>query len=333
MAKQYKALQGFFIFALAITLIVVTTFRSVGIDSDSLSYLDAYNAFRLGSITIVEPTFNIFALIANLLFGGGGLIFVFFLYAIFAIPIKFYAIYKYSNSAFISIIVYLCIFYILHDFTQIRVGVAAAFYLLAIPDLINGNIKGYLIKIVLASLFHLSAIILFPLYLLSNKTINYKVVFYAPLLTLCAVLLLGDVSSLLISLFSYLPSIIADKAIAYIYGVQLYEHFDKVNVFSKITISSYIIFSIYFFSVVRQKNVTSNDIIYLKLFSIMLCVFYILSSVPVLASRSFELFSVSFIFSFPEFITKIKPRIIPGVIIFTWLLVYFFVVNLKLIGS
>ena len=317
---------------LSVALITLVTFRPIGIDADSQAYLEAYDAFRQGNITIIEPTFNLFSFLGATFFGGKGITFVFFLYAIVAISLKIYVVQKYSKSPILSLTVYLCMFYILHEITQIRAGAAAAFFLLALPDLINGNKKHYIFKVLIACTFHLSAMLLLPLSLLSNKKINFFAVFFVPLICLCTVLALGDVSNLLINVFGYFPGVVGEKAIAYIKGVQLYGRFDNVNIFSKITISTYFIFIIYFSVTIMQKKYQQEDVIYLKLFSIMLSVFYVLSSVPVLASRTFELLSASFILSFPQFITKFNPKIIPALLLFLWLLIYLYVVNLKLIG-
>lgn len=332
MSRLNIKLRSLMLAGLSVFIILVAAFRPIGLDADSLSYLEAYDSFLSGSYTIIEPAFNLFSVISAFMFGRDGLFFVFFLYAFFSVTIKFYAIHKYSKSILISTLVYLCMFYILHELTQIRVGLAAALFLLAIPDLINGNKKNYTLKILVACICHLSAILLLPLIFLSNKKINYTMVFFAPIGILSVVLVIGDTSHFLTSLFSYFPNVISAKAISYINGVQLYGRFDKVNIFSKITISTYFIFLVYFFSVIRCKDATAEDIIYLKLFSVMLTSFYILSSVPVLASRTFELLAVSFIFSFPQLISRFSPKAIPGIVISLWLIIYLYVVNLKLIG-
>ncbi|XUA20583.1 EpsG family protein [Citrobacter sp. OP27] len=317
---------------LAVILISLATFRTIGIDADSLSYLEAYKSFRLGEISIVEPTFNLFSALANSFFGSGGIVLVFFFYSFIAVTLKLYVIHNYSREKILSIIIYLCMFYILHEFTQIRAGVAAAFFIYSLPNLINGEKRNYLFKILIACTFHLSAVLLLPLVFLSNKKINFYFVFIFPLLCLGIVLAIGDVSSLLIQVFEHFPGIIGNKIISYINGAQLYGRFDNVNIFSKITISTYIIFIVYFFGVLKSKCYDESDIIFLKIFSIMLSVFYIFSSVPVLASRTFELLSASFILSFPHIIKKFRPSIVPYVLFVIWLLVYLYVVNFKLIG-
>lgn len=331
MSNNIRMLSVIIAIMLSVILVLIATFRPVGMDADSTSYQFAFEAYRLGSYVIKEPAFIFFSYLADLWAGSDGLVLLFFFYALLAVTLKIYAIQKYSEIVIISLLVYICMFYILHDMTQIRVGVASAFFLLAIPDLINKHKKFFLTKICIACLFHFSAVVLLPLVILSNKKINLKVVFFAPVMFLCVILAIGDMGSLLASFFSFFPPMISEKAISYINGAQLYGRFDNVNVFSKISLSTYFIFIIYFWAVAKQNSLAPEDIIYLKLFSIMLSAFYILSSIPVLASRVFELFAVSFIFSFPQFLTKFKPKIIPGAILTLWLLIYLYVVNFKLL--
>lgn len=330
--SKNKIIYLFILPILAIILIVLATFRPVGIDADSLSYLNAYNSLSEGKVLIAEPTFNLFSMLSYTIFGAAGLPFLFFIYAGLSVSIKFLAIYRYSTSILLSIIIYLCMFYILHDLTQIRVGLASAFFLLALPDLINENKKHYIFKIVIACLCHLSAAVLLPLVFLSPRKINYKLVLLAPIVMLVVVLAIHDMSSILIAMFKYFPEPFSSKAISYIIGVQQYGRFDSVNVFSKFTLSSFVFFVAYLITTYKTKNINQSDIIYLKLFSIMLTFFYLFSSIPVLASRVFELFAVSFIFSFPAMITKFKPSWGAGLLITVWMCLYLYIVNLKLIG-
>ncbi|WP_256742632.1 EpsG family protein, partial [Cronobacter sakazakii] len=59
-----------------------------------------------------------------------------------SIGIKLHAIKKISSSPILSLIIYIAFYYILHDMTQIRAGVAAGLFLLAIRELASGkNIK------------------------------------------------------------------------------------------------------------------------------------------------------------------------------------------------
>ncbi|MBG0521696.1 EpsG family protein [Enterobacter cloacae] len=319
-----------FLCLVSIVLFIIAAFRPLGIDNDSLTYESEILAFYRGGGDIKEPVFLVFAFISEVLFDANARV-VFILYAFFSIFIKSYAISRYSNNILLSLFIYAGMFFILHDMTQIRVGLASAFFLLAIPDLIKNEKKKYIFKVFLACLCHFSTVILLPLILLSSKKINLSIVFLSPLVMLAAVLLIGDMNPVLISLFKYLPEPLSTKAISYIIGVEQFGRFDDVNIFSKFTLSAFAFFILYLYSC-SKSVLLADDIIYLKLFSIMLTLFYMFSSVPVLASRTFELFAVSFIFSLPMIVTKFKPSWIVSCIIFSWVSLYCYLVNLKLIG-
>jgi hypothetical protein len=312
-------------------LFFLAAFKPIGIDNDSINYQSAIINFYKGSFDIKEPTFLFFSYLSDAFFNKNIRV-VFFLYAFLAVIIKAYAISKYSSNILLSLLIYSGMFFILHDLTQIRVGLAAAFFLLAIPDLINEKKKSFLIKIFIACLCHLSAIILLPLLYLSPRKINFKLVLASPILMLCIIFVIGDMNPFLLSLFKLFPEPFSTKGTSYILGVQQFGRFDEVNVYSKFTLSSFFFFIVYLVATLKSKSESAADIIYLKLLSLMLTCFYLFSSVPVLASRTFELFAVSFIFSFPAMANKFKPVWASSLLISLWVCLYFYLVNLKLIG-
>ena len=322
--------QFCFLCLVSILLFLIAAFRPIGIDNDSLTYESEILAFYRGGGDIKEPVFMVFGYISEVLFNANTRV-VFILYALFSIFLKCYAIARYSKNIILSIFIYAGMFFILHDMTQIRVGLASGFFLLAIPDLIRNERKRYVFKILLACLCHFSAVILIPLILLSAKKINLRIVLLSPIIMLMVVLLIGDMNPILISIFKYLPEPLSTKAISYIVGVEQFGRFDDVNIFSKFTLSAFAFFILYLYSCTKSV-LTADDVIYLKLFSIMLTLFYLFASVPVLASRTFELFAVSFVFSLPIIATKFKPTWIVNCIIFSWVCLYCYLVNLKLIG-
>ncbi|WP_338512662.1 EpsG family protein [Erwinia aphidicola] len=316
---------------LSCTLIIMATLKPVGFDNDSVNYENALTSFQDGSSSISEPTFIVFSWLDGVFFDSKihGL---FFMYAFISILINMFAIYKYSEVRLFSLIVYVCLYFVLHNLTQIRVGAAAAMFLLAIPDLISKNKTRYILKILLACMFHFSSIILIPLVFLNNNRLNAKLFVAAPFTVLCFILIAGDMYSLLISIFSLFPAPIGPKAVNYILNLQLYGRFDNVNIFSKITLCTLFFFLIYAISLIRKSTPNESDVIYFKLMSIMLTVFYLLSSVPVLASRSFELLGISLIFSLPTLSLKFKQKKLAGLVIILWCFLYFYIVNLKLLN-
>lgn len=322
--------QLFFI-VVGVALILFSGLRPVGIDNDSLNYLDALHSYSQGRVDIKEPSFILFSFIADAFFDGS-IYFLFLTYSMLAISLKLYAIRKYSELSLLSLLVYVCMYYILHDMTQIRVGVAAAFFMLAIPDLIAGKRKAYLLKIGMAFLFHFSAVLLVPLVILNNKKLKTTRYFIMPFVAMLLAISIGYMNTILIHFFELLPAPLGPKAVNYIVNLQLYGRFDNVNVFSKITLCTLFFFTVYSISMSRVSKPVESDIIYFKIMSIMLTMFYFLSSVPVLASRSFELLGVSLIFSLPALSLRFRQKRFVGLVIVVWCLVYLYIVNLKLLN-
>ncbi|RAP71089.1 putative membrane protein [Candidatus Erwinia dacicola] len=326
-----KSIVYILFFCLSLIMLMVATFKPVGLDYDSGNYQNALLSFQNGVNDISEPVFIFFAWLDSLIFNNNihGL---FFLYALISVPINMVVIYKYSKSPLLSLIVYTCLYFILHDLTQIRVGAAAAVFLLAIPDLISGNKKKYIIKVFIASMFHFSSVILISLIFLSNKKVNAKFFVFSPMVVLLFTLFTSNTYQILIDIFNFLPAPIGPKAANYVLNLQLLGKFDNVNVFSKITLCTLFFFTLYFYSLLKSDKPTEFDIIYFKIMSVMLTVFYFLSSVPVLASRSFELLGVSLIFSLPALSLRFKQKRLVGLVIIMWCFVYLYVVNLKLLN-
>ncbi|WP_338577904.1 EpsG family protein [Erwinia sp. E_sp_B04_9] len=311
-------------------MILIAGFRPVGIDNDSYAYESALNAFFNNEYEIKEPAFILFSELTEVLFNKD-VTALFLMYAISAITLKSYCIYRYADLPLMSLMIYIGMYFILHDMTQIRVGVAAAFFLLAIPDLITGSNKRYVIKISLAIFFHYSAFLLLPLIFLKNKKISIYFYFLLPFITLASVILIGDMHPILIKLFSFFPAPLGPKAVNYIINLELYGRFDNINIFSKSTLFVLSIFMLYTIVMLKMEHKEHNHIIFYKIMSLMLTLFYLCSSVPVLASRAFELLGVSMIFSLPALCLKIHQKKIMLSMLTIWVVAYFCVVCLKLL--
>lgn len=99
------------------------------------------------------------------------------LLAFLSVFIKTAVIFKFSNKRFaffISLIFYFFSFYLLHDFIQIRVGLAVAFIFLAFNFLLNDRKNLCILALLFAIGFHSSAMIAFSmLYPTSGKKNKY----------------------------------------------------------------------------------------------------------------------------------------------------------------
>ena len=170
---------GFFFFAIA--LIVIAGFRPVGLDLDSELFVEHLDdTFNEISLLSKEPTFWLIQQLNLYTFKGYHSSF-FLAYALIAITIKFYSISKLSIAPLFSAFAYFSYFYILQDLTQFRSGVAIGLVFWSLLDIVNRNRNAFLAKIIIASLFHYSAALLFFIYALSPTLKKRTLVFYATL--------------------------------------------------------------------------------------------------------------------------------------------------------
>lgn len=147
----------YYIFALVLAL--TAGFRDVSLFMDSEIYT---NAFYGDVNEKYELSFVFIVFVAKKL--SNTPFFMFFIYAMLGVLIKAYAIKRLTNLYFLSLSLYISYFYILHDMTQIRAGVASAIFLLGIKYLEERNALKYFGSCLIAIFFHYSAIIVIPLY-------------------------------------------------------------------------------------------------------------------------------------------------------------------------
>lgn len=153
------------------------------VDPDYANYKDIFYSARVNSEVDVEPLFLYFNKILS--YWGGEFQWVIFIMALFSITLKLNFFFKYSKNFAFSILIYYCSMFFLYDFIAIRQALAMAFFMISIPYLIERKLFHYSLFIIFASLIHLSALVLLPLYFFIhysyNKILLYAVLFLATL--------------------------------------------------------------------------------------------------------------------------------------------------------
>jgi hypothetical protein len=295
-----KYLSSFLYWTIALFLILIAGLRPIGLDKDSISYAKIIQSSIDVNLQDKEPAFWIIKHFNDIFFSGDVHTF-FLIFATLGISIKFLAIKKISKMPLLSVIVYLSIYFILHEMTQIRAGVAAGFFLLSIPDIYDRNFRKFIIKALLAISFHYSAIVMLPLYFLNPKRLN---IIFLLLPTIGFILAIFNLSQFfLLNFINILPNFLA-------YKIQIYLELLKLGEHSEISIINiyycFLLFSIYIFYFLLIKNkikIKSNyDIIFIKILSISLFTFYFFSNVPVFAYRISEFLNVVVIVFFANLI-------------------------------
>lgn len=307
----------FFVF-----LFFIAGFRPLGIDRDSENYARAIQSFIIThnyDFIRIEPFFYLIVDVSKFLFNDvvRG---VFILYAFLGVSLKLYAIKKNSSFPLFSLIVYFCFYFVLHEMTQIRVGVAAAIFLLAIPDIVDRNLKSFLIKTALATLFHYVAIIMLFIYLINSK--NNKQLFYLLLPLIGVLLAITNVGNFfLMSIISFLPKFINYKINNYL---TLHEMgmFTEINVFNLYYSS---LFIIYYFAIINiNKFKKEIDVLQIKILGWMLFIFYSFYFLPVFAFRISEFLGIVLIFILPDLISIVREKHFISFIVFLYSIVMLF---------
>jgi len=304
---KHKRYENYVLLLSFAALFIIAGFRTVGFDGDSTNYSLLIEAFAKGdyyNVLLKEPFFWLILLVSKFLFTDV-VRSVFVIFAFCGVSVKLYAIKRLSSYPILSLIVYICLYFILQEMTQIRVGVASGIFLLAIPDIINRNLKAFLIKTLIATLFHYSAIIMLLVYLLGSKKKQQVFYLFLPFLgILLAVLKIGETS--LLFCISSLPGFLGSRLVFYFQLMKLSQH-ANINVFN-ILYSSLLI--IYVFVIVNIRRLEKPiDILETKIFGWMLFSFYFFSFLPVVSFRISEFIGVVVILLFPSLLSMFRQKV------------------------
>lgn len=254
--------------------------RNENIVRDYGLYLQYYN--DADDTLPVEYSFIIISDVIRCIFNDP--FFLFLVYAVLGVLLKFLAIKNLSELYFLSLVIYIGNYLLLHEFTQMRAGVSASFLLLSLPAIYNRSLKTFLLFVFLAAFFHYSALIALPLYLLNAKSINKRHWF----LMLC----LGDV--LYFMKFDYLMLF----ALNDIFYFKITSYMEQTEANGNVSIFNvyYLIKTVLFLIFLLKSNLIalSNKYSYLmiKIYGISLFVYSACSYIPIISIRCSELYGI-----------------------------------------
>lgn len=255
-------------------------------DSESVNDYKIYvRLFNTPDLTI-EPTFVFISFLIKLLFGDN-VIFLFLAYALLGIAFKLKAIIQLTPLLFLSLLVYISNFLLIHEMTQIRVGVASGILLLCIKPIYERNYKAFLLLSIAAITFHYSAIVILPLWFINAHKPRKLVL----LLTIPVAFM---VYLLKINLIVNIPiPYLQDKVVAY----QEYQElglasFNKINIFNSLFLLRIGIYYLLIYKYDFLIKTNKYAIILVKIYAISLFVLPGFSVMPVVAFRISELFGI-----------------------------------------
>jgi hypothetical protein len=290
-----------------ILLFFIAAFRGNN-NFDYSGYVALYNKAALINTLRIEPTFIIISFIVKHVFNN--VLFLFIIYAFLGVFLKFYAIKKLTAFYMLSALIYFSNFFIFHEMTQIRVGVASALLLISLKPLLEKNFKAYFFIIIIAFLFHYSALIALPLYFLNGQKINVTV--FAVTIPVSYLLYFLNIH------FAYLIDLIPIPEISFKF--QQYRHLaavnnSKANLFNYLQLSRYFLAMIFLWKwkLLQEKNIFSILLIKIYIIAISLLVFLV--DIPALGARASELLLPVEIILIPFLMYAIKQKQLSYVII------------------
>lgn len=298
----------------AILLICFAGFRQIGIDQDSRAY-ELFYTFDLPILWLTaEPTFVLIVEALRLFFSKtDGLLYLFLIYATFGIVIKFTAIRKLTDLTWLTVVVYFSTYFLLHEFTQIRAGIASGLILLAVIPIAERRLLRFLALITTAVFFHYSALVAYPLYFLSNRQLTKKAKYVLGL-------------SLPVGVafhFLNINPILAIPIETVRLKLEVYAQTEslrglKLNVFNALYLIRYVIFYllIYMSSLLQRRS--KYFPLLLKIYAASLFAYFGLSTNSTVAMRISELLGVVEIILIPLLYYTTKPGRIAAILIFVF---------------
>ncbi|WP_351078865.1 EpsG family protein [Shewanella sp. CAL98-MNA-CIBAN-0140] len=236
---------------------------------------------------------------------GGELWWVFFICSAFTITLIFASINIYTPFLALGLLLFMRYGYLQFDMMFVRQGMAVALFFFSIQYITSREIIKYISVLSIALLFHVSALILYPLYFFVHKEYSiYKVIL---LIIFC--LIIGQ-TSWLEHLVNFLPidggkaAAIKGYVLSDVWGVPKLLSF---SFFEKLII---LCVAIKYFKTLKIKN--SYFIIFFNFSVIAFCITLLFSNYMVFVDRLGIIFNISFIIliSYFSYLMQQRDRIL-----------------------
>lgn len=305
--EHMKKERNWMFFIMSVFLILLAGFRGDGVSKDyhvykayfnqANSYSEYFrNTFREPSFIFIPVTLKILGIYSEKV--------VFTVFAVIGVLISVFAIYKYSPYPAASLLVFYSNYFVLHEMTQIRVGIACGFLLLSLEFVKNKNLIKFLGCILLGTFFHYTAILFIPVYFLSTERISKA--FYAGLLIVSIGLAVVHFGIEKI-LYLFNVGMLQLKLDLYI-GAHSDGTFQGINIFNALILINIVVGVFLLLNIDKIAKHEGYAILFTKLHFISLVMFYLFSSLVVFAWRFSELFGIVQFLLFPMMVHSFKEK-------------------------
>lgn len=310
LAIQYEFIpfkNNYLLFAAALLLALLAGFRGMDVSRDYYNYQYSFDNIyeftsqgNLNYFLILEPGFVAVVFFFRHLFESNyGLVIMLF-FAISGMFMKTTIIRKFSINPYLTLLFYYSYFFIFYEMAQVRIGLASGIFFISLPSLLKGNRKTYFLLILIATLFHYSAIFYLALLLFDVKEFNKKIYWSALALSI----VLAFVHLPLLKLLENLNTYDIGKINSY---VEAAANEMTINVFSFSNLCNIFCCS-YIMSMLKPEAINSDKklILFLKCNILSIFILSFLSSAPAIDLRISQLFGIVEIFLF-AYLVKFLP--------------------------
>jgi hypothetical protein len=208
-----------------------------------------------------------------------------------------------SNSFFLTIILYVTSLFLLHEMTQIRVGVAAGILCLSLKSVYERKLGRFLLFILAACFFHYSSLLFVVVYFLNPHTFN-KTLFISAIIAGCVlgIIQFNIFGPGLLSIFSNTKVEIYNK-----FAKRDAQNWNIWNFGFLINLALTLLLAFYA-DIIQQYNKYAYLMVKIAVLSIMS--YLLFSGIPILALRSSELYGIVQIFLYPSIIYIFRNKLI-----------------------
>jgi hypothetical protein len=201
--RPIKVNNKLYSFIAAVMLIAVAGLRGLSVGIDTVQYANTYEGVKLLDFSElfvgveVEHGYRLFQYIIEQLFGDFQFLLIFV--AILYVGIVSQLIYKYSDSPLMSYILFIGFGFFTFGMSGIRQTIAMAMIVMAFNYMVKKKLGGFLFSILLASSFHVTALIFLPSYWFTKLKLNKKAIFLFIVVALALVGLQNEIREILMS--------------------------------------------------------------------------------------------------------------------------------------
>jgi len=320
-----KKISIFYTF-LTILLIMIAGLRLLGWANDTANYYKMVIFQDELLLRYKEFLFRLIVFLNTKIFSSNFTMFL-LIFAVIGVSIKMFALVRLSPLPVLSIVLYLLSSFWLHEYIQIRAGVATGIFLLATKDLVDENSKKYFLKAFLSIMFHWSSIIMIPIYFL----VKYKNLKAYALLPIIGIIL----NILNVNIYFIIEFILNTIGIDPIFYTMYAGYQNNINEFNLVSISYILVFyTITAVIFTHRGTVNSYEIILYKIISIGIFTFFLVSllNAPVVSFRLLEYFMVVLLLSIPFLVIKFKQKLFASVLAIAYYSLFCYYLFTNVIG-